>query len=242
MSFWVYENWRSGSHRAVVHTGSCGHCKDGLGRSGHGTSPADGRWLGPFDSPDDAVACVETLKPMVLRLHRCCESAAELLGAPTRVLTTRRFFARPTNTPAGSAEGPLTIDFLLLGSTLKQAAHPAKAKDLYSSTRFAKRRAYAEATGKPWALLSARHGLVQPDEVLSPYDLSLESLSSEQRTVWADRVVAQLVAHLGSLDGKVFELLASRLYGAQLEPRFAREGAQLLSSVRRSPRGEVSGW
>lgn len=54
MTYWVYENWRAHGHRSTVHRGECGHCNEGTGQSG-GTRPDNGRWLGPFGSPSDAV-------------------------------------------------------------------------------------------------------------------------------------------------------------------------------------------
>lgn len=31
MTFYIYENWQAGPHKAVLHTGPCGHCNDGQG-------------------------------------------------------------------------------------------------------------------------------------------------------------------------------------------------------------------
>lgn len=47
--FRVYENWQAGPHKAVIHRGSCGFCKDGAGRAG-GYDPWHGQWHGPFDT------------------------------------------------------------------------------------------------------------------------------------------------------------------------------------------------
>lgn len=47
----------------------------------------------------------------------------------------------------------------------------AKAKDLYRKSRFFKTmRRWAEARGEPWYILSAKHGLVDPETTLEPYD------------------------------------------------------------------------
>jgi hypothetical protein len=45
--FYVYENWRAGPHKLVIHIGSCGDCNDGHGKAG-ATNPAYCRWHGPF--------------------------------------------------------------------------------------------------------------------------------------------------------------------------------------------------
>jgi hypothetical protein len=59
-------------------------------------------------------------------------------------------------------------------------------------------------------VLSARHGLVEPDEVLEPYDLSLADLDAGQRQQWGHRVAARL-GELG-LGATTLEVHAGRLY------------------------------
>lgn len=50
--------------------------------------------------------------------------------------------------------------------------------------------AYAEAHASPVYVLSALHGLVEPDRVIAPYDLRLPA--GEAARPWAAAVVAQL--------------------------------------------------
>lgn len=52
---------------------------------------------------------------------------------------------------------------------------PAPARDLYISQPFRMARAAVERDGRPWLILSARHGLVSPDHLLAPYDRTLNS-------------------------------------------------------------------
>ena len=44
---WIYENWRAGKHKALLHRASCGRCIDGAGWHS-GTDSSNGRWIGPF--------------------------------------------------------------------------------------------------------------------------------------------------------------------------------------------------
>lgn len=55
MAFYVYENWHAETHKATVHVGTCGECKNGTGKSG-GTDPSRGRWSPPFVSKHAAVS------------------------------------------------------------------------------------------------------------------------------------------------------------------------------------------
>jgi hypothetical protein len=61
----------------------------------------------------------------------------------------------------------------LVGCVKAKRASPAPAAALSTSPLFAGRRHYAEATCDRWFILSARHGLLGPDQVIEPYDESL---------------------------------------------------------------------
>lgn len=63
--------------------------------------------------------------------------------------------------------------FALVGCGSAKCDHAAPAKDLYSSTYFSKKRQYAEEECDDWRILSAKHGIVEPDNVLEPYNASL---------------------------------------------------------------------
>ena len=100
----------------------------------------------------------------------------------------------------------------LVGCVRRQAARAAAAQDLFVSPLFRARRAYVERTCGRWYVLSALHGLVAPGEELAPYDLKLKSLSQAERRAWSARVLKQLEAELGALDGLTFEIHAGASY------------------------------
>ena len=108
----------------------------------------------------------------------------------------------------------------------KQSA-PAPARDLYTSSWFHKARTYADSTGQPWFVLSAKYGLVHPCDVITPYDLTLNTMPVGDRHRWAGRVLAQMEAHLGNAKSIVF--LAGRRYREFLEPSLRSRG--LIVSV-----------
>lgn len=72
-----------------------------------------------------------------------------------------------------------SVDVVLVGCSSSKLATEAPARELYTSTLFKASRAYAEARGGPWAILSAKHGLVLPETYLAPYDYSFKSLRAE---------------------------------------------------------------
>jgi hypothetical protein len=77
----------------------------------------------------------------------------------------------------------------------KKAAKRTTACDLYQSELFKKSRRYAEQHGDCWFILSALHGVVDPREILDPYDVTLNGMSAQQRTRWNEKVALQLDAH-----------------------------------------------
>jgi len=62
---------------------------------------------------------------------------------------------------------------VLIGCVKGKLDRPAPARDLYISDLFALRRRYAEASGHPWGVLSALHGVLDPDRVIAPYDWTI---------------------------------------------------------------------
>src|SRR5712664_3308473 len=71
--------------------------------------------------------------------------------------------------------------------------HPAPAKDLYMrSPWFRGARRYAQEHAKSWFILSALHGLVDPETVIEPYEKWLNSMSSDDRHGWSMMVIRQM--------------------------------------------------
>lgn len=118
----------------------------------------------------------------------------------------------------------------LVGCTKTKLTRAAEARDLYSpSTLFRGRRAYVERTCDRWFILSAKRGLVDPETVLNPYDMTLVGASVETKRRWASAVSQQLVAQFGrDLSALTFEVHAGHDYrGFGLESGLTQRGATL---------------
>jgi hypothetical protein len=100
----------------------------------------------------------------------------------------------------------------LVGCVKKKRDAAAPAADLYLSPLFRGRRTYVEHSCERWFVLSALHGLVRTDEVLEPYDVTLNDASQGERQAWSDRVLRQIDAALGSCQGLTFEIHAGANY------------------------------
>ena len=129
-------------------------------------------------------------------------------------------------------EQPMVADrdarVLFLGCVSEKGPAAVAAQDLYVSTLFRLRRAYAETLGSPWFILSAKHGLVGPDEVLEPYDMRLSDLPAASRRAWGDRVFAQLQVAVAPLPGRVFEFHAGSHYVEAVRPHLEKVGAVVV--------------
>lgn len=100
----------------------------------------------------------------------------------------------------------------LVGCVKQKEPQAMPARSLYRSPLFHGRRAYVERTCSSWFVLSAEHGLVHPDRMLEPYDVTLKDEEPSRRRVWSQQVLADLSDLLGDLTGAVFEIHAGAAY------------------------------
>ncbi|PYV48560.1 MAG: 4-hydroxy-tetrahydrodipicolinate synthase [Acidobacteria bacterium] len=69
--FFVYENWASGPHKAVLHRSTCGQCGNGKARpAGHSTNHA--QWHGPYPTLAEARQVTHTLPNVLIRSECKC--------------------------------------------------------------------------------------------------------------------------------------------------------------------------
>lgn len=93
------------------------------------------------------------------------------------------------------------VTTVFLVSCVKQKrAVPCAAKQLYISNWFQKARAYAESAGRYWFILSAEHGLVDPETVTAPYSKTLNQMNIGDRRAWANKVISQMTFTLPPAD------------------------------------------
>lgn len=98
----------------------------------------------------------------------------------------------------------------------RKLAAPAAARDLYQSPLFKKSLALAERTCDVVYVLSAKHGLLELDQVVEPYQMRLGvgRGASWEAQAWGHRTAAQLRA---KFDGARLVYFAGNLYRRSLE-------------------------
>lgn len=70
---------------------------------------------------------------------------------------------------------------------------PCAARDMYISDLFKKSLSYAELITETSNIyiLSAKYGVLELNEQIDPYELTLNTMNKTQRKAWADKVVMQ---------------------------------------------------
>ncbi|MEJ7634371.1 DUF6884 domain-containing protein [Aeromicrobium sp.] len=102
---------------------------------------------------------------------------------------------------SSEVEEPHVADIILLGSVGDRVNVPAPAKEVFREVSFQLSRLEAELSGSEWFVLSAEHGLLAPNEWMSPDSRTLADMDPAYRVSWAGWVVARLESLVGSLEG-----------------------------------------
>lgn len=110
---------------------------------------------------------------------------------------------------------------VLVGCGKEKLDRAAKAKDLYTGQLFRKARAYAERIGDEWAILSAKHFLLSPEEVIKPYEHRLQGLHRDYRRQWVWNTNWGIRSRWKTWENEVrFICLAGKDYAQAFESEF----------------------
>ena len=136
-----------------------------------------------------------------------------------------------------------SADAVLVGCVATKRDRAVAAKDLYRSALWDKRRSYAEATGKPWAILSSEYGLVAPDQVIEPYDRYMGDQSLEYRQQWSSTTAEAIGDWCRDIDASSIEIHAGKNYTANgLELGLHEQGIDVLRPLAHHRQGEQLAW
>lgn len=165
------------------------------------------------------------------------------LGFPTSDWSSTATVAKAASLPATAPSQAIgtTQRIVLVGCSSSKAASARPAAELFTGATFAKARAHALATGCHWYVLSAKWGLLDPDELVAPYDVYLADRPAQYRTAWGAWVVAQL-ADRQDLRGAVVEVHAGDEYCRPLAGPLTAAGATLHEPLAGLRQGERLAW
>jgi hypothetical protein len=131
---------------------------------------------------------------------------------------------RPAGTENRALESPASGRVVLVGSSGAVATAPRPAAELFESPGFVVARERAAASGLRWFVLSARHGLLDPGDVVGPFDDQLGDRSLGYRVAWGEWVAAQLAERMW-LSGVVVEVHGGVDFAQPLRQPLGRRGA-----------------
>ena len=137
----------------------------------------------------------------------------------------------------------MTREVGLVSCVKKKRDETAPPKDLYTSSYFEKMRAYAEQYHDDWWILSAKHGLLNPDgEPIEPYDETLTGARVARKREWAERVAEELnEAGLLSEDTTLV-IHAGQDYYEELLPLIEETGVTIEIPTEGLRIGEKQAW
>lgn len=117
-------------------------------------------------------------------------------------------------------------------------SHPCPAREMYTSPAFRAARKYAERESDGgWFILSAKHKLLPPDEVIETYDKSLSNCSADKRKAWSRDVFESLEGQF--IPGEHgFIILAGNDYCRYLRPMLHDRGFQTWRPLEGLKQGE----
>lgn len=131
-------------------------------------------------------------------------------------------------------------DLCLVSCGAKKLPHAALAKDLYISDRFRKTRRLVEREDWPWFILSAKHGLLDPERKIEWYDMTLDTMSAQARRDWARRVMNALEPHLSGARSVV--IFAGENYRRHLAPELRDRNIEVHVPVEGLRQGQQLAW
>lgn len=105
----------------------------------------------------------------------------------------------------------------LIGCGKEKLSHAAPAAELYTGPFFSLCKKWISKPGRvdEWGILSAKHGLVLPSQVIEPYDLTLDRMGQKAQKKWAESTHEQLLEQWGS-DHIIYMILAGSYYRTAL--------------------------
>lgn len=110
-----------------------------------------------------------------------------------------------------------TIVLIACGKEKRKEA--SKAKDLYQGSYFKKTLKYAYILSKKYKadiyILSAKHGLLELDTIINPYNFTLNDVDERYKKNWSYRVIKELNKKIKKTDRVIF--LAGRSYNKYLK-------------------------
>lgn len=80
----------------------------------------------------------------------------------------------------------------LIACSMSKSQEARRAKELYTGDLFKKSRRYLELMGVRYVILSAKLGVIEPEEIICPYECTLNEMDFIARQGWAQKVASRI--------------------------------------------------
>lgn len=131
----------------------------------------------------------------------------------------------------------------LVSCTSKKKNHKCRAEEMYlASPLFRRAWNYARKNYDINIILSAKYGLLLPDDEISPYNLALKNMRKEDRKRWAENVFKQMKNRLKLRDIKEAYFHTGKEYREFLIPKLEKIGIKCFVPLKGLPIGKQLRW
>jgi hypothetical protein len=114
---------------------------------------------------------------------------------------------------------------------------------MYSaSDLFTKAYSYAAKNYDSVAILSAKYGLLFPDDEIEPYDLTLNDMSSDEVKEWSDKVFKQMNTRLDLCDFDKAFFHTGKRYRQYMIPKLEKKGLHCEVPLSNLGIGKQKAW
>jgi hypothetical protein len=193
----------------------------------HGCDP-----LRPSDFSGGAEHCARLLARLGFTvLHRGAKLSEMALSSGLRLL------ARVRRTVANLSLKSQAYLVGLVGCGKAKLKEPAPARALYTSPGFRMALAIAEKRCDETLILSAEYGVVEPSQVIAPYDKTLSKMPKRERLEWASRIQACLKRRFDSRRVR-YLVLAGAAYASAVTGM----GCEVDDPMRGQTQGQRMAW
>ncbi len=100
----------------------------------------------------------------------------------------------------------------IISCSKSKLAGPQRVRELYTGDTFKLAVKAAEVLAERWVVISARHGVLHPEDIIESYDESVMTKSRRQREQWGQHVSRQLKLCMPTLQGSQVLSFVSALY------------------------------
>jgi hypothetical protein len=109
----------------------------------------------------------------------------------------------------------------LISCTKLKQTGSCQAQNMYlPSPLFKKASTYIKNNYNTWFILSAKYGLLEPDRIIEPYNVTLNAFSKKELTEWSEKVYQELLKYsITKID-----FFAGNKYRSKLIPLLEKDG------------------